>query len=99
MSKLNSLTPIAALLAVSVATQAPVYAAESSTPATTSTKTKEGKCGAGKCGASMKTTTKPAPTPSQVMAGAASNKALAAKPASKPMPEGKCGEGKCGAKH
>jgi uncharacterized low-complexity protein len=99
MSKLYSLTSIAAVLAVSVATQPPVYAAESSALAA-STKTKEGKCGVGKCGANMKTITKPASVPNQVITSATGNKAavVKAKPIIKPMPEGKCGESKCGAK-
>lgn len=81
MSKLSTLTPIAAVLAVAVtgfahAAENP-FAVKPATGIVLAEAGKEGKCGEGKCGA-----------------GKAKEAACGA---DKAKAEGKCGEGKCGA--
>jgi len=83
MNKLHTLTPIAALLALSASGLAHASEVPTSPATTTTSAPAEGKCGEGKCGAQC--ASKKAP---EAKCGA-----------DKKMPEGKCGEGKCGANH
>ncbi len=89
MNKLNSMTSVATLLALSVAgTSQPAIAAISSGTEVHASKTADGKCGEAKCGANK---TRQQQKNAEAKCGAAKKTADAKCGADKKVADGKCG--------
>lgn len=103
MSKLSTLTPIAAVLAVSLSGVSQAAANPFATQALSAGTTlaahheagKEGKCGEGKCGGKQE---EKADKEGKCGEGKCGEGKCGSKKDDKAAKEGKCGEGKCGSK-